>query len=149
MNIRDFIYAEIKEYVGAKNISDELKLSDDLGFDSLDLTELTMQIEDEFNFPETPGDTFAHLKTVGDLIKTYETMLMNQERRNVAIAKYTNMPTLHYTKNGRPYCKITEKPCTKIPQAMCIMNPLKSITTNCNIAKNVYKILVETQQKTK
>jgi len=40
---------------------------DDLGVDSLDVVELTMAIEEEFDVPEFDDSLIAELVTVGDL----------------------------------------------------------------------------------
>ena len=63
-------------------IADELKsdknkvtmesiLIDDLNFDSLDLVELIMKIEDEFNI-EIPEEEARDIKTVGDIVHYLE-----------------------------------------------------------------------------
>ena len=51
----------------------ECRIVADLGADSLDVVELLMQLED--NTGKTiPDDKVASIKTVGDLIKTLETL---------------------------------------------------------------------------
>ena len=51
----------------------ESRIVEDLGADSLDVVELLMQLED--NTGKTiPDDKVASIKTVGDLIKTLETL---------------------------------------------------------------------------
>ncbi|KEH99355.1 acyl carrier protein [Clostridium novyi A str. 4552] len=51
---------------------DEIKLEsdfqDDLGVDSLDIFEIVMEIEDEFDL-EIPNEDIENVKTVGDLVK--------------------------------------------------------------------------------
>ena len=49
----------------------ETNLADDLGADSLDLTDLVMAIEDEFEL-EIPEDTIANVKTVADVVSYIE-----------------------------------------------------------------------------
>ena len=46
----------------------ESRIKDDLGADSLDLFELIMMLEDEYNM-EFPADELAGLNTVGDVIE--------------------------------------------------------------------------------
>ena len=53
--------------VSESEISAELSLSDDLGADSLDLVELVMAIEQEFDIEVTDEDA-EKLKTVGDAV---------------------------------------------------------------------------------
>lgn len=46
----------------------ESKFIDDLGADSLDVVEMLMTLEDEFNITVTDEESVA-LKTVGDIVK--------------------------------------------------------------------------------
>lgn len=61
----------IAEVVGCDKdlVKDDSNFVDDLGFDSLNVVELVMQIEEEFDI-EIPDDDAENLKTVKDL-KTY------------------------------------------------------------------------------
>ena len=43
--------------------------ADDLGADSVDLVELVMAMEEEFDLEEIQEDDLAQLKTVGDCVK--------------------------------------------------------------------------------
>lgn len=52
----------------AASITGETSFKDDLGADSLDLFELVMAMEDEFNV-EIPTDDLENLLTVGDVMK--------------------------------------------------------------------------------
>ena len=53
--------------------ADEITLAssftDDLGADSVDLVELVMAMEEEFDLDEIQEDDLAQLKTVGDCVK--------------------------------------------------------------------------------
>ena len=49
---------------------------DDLGADSVDLVELVMTMEEEFELDEIPEDDLAALKTVGDCVR-YLTAKLN------------------------------------------------------------------------
>ncbi|MBS7227041.1 MAG: acyl carrier protein [Oscillospiraceae bacterium] len=49
---------------------------DDLGADSVDLVELVMAMEEEFEVDEIPEDDLAALKTVGDCVR-YLTAKLN------------------------------------------------------------------------
>lgn len=53
------------------NITPETTISDDLGADSLDVVDLLMSIEDEFEI-EVPDEEIENIKTVGDLVKYIE-----------------------------------------------------------------------------
>ena len=46
-------------------------ITDDLGADSLDLVDLLMSVEDEFD-DEVPDDDVLKIKTVGDLVRYIE-----------------------------------------------------------------------------
>ena len=46
-------------------------ITDDLGADSLDLVDLLMSVEDEFDV-EVPDDDVLKIKTVGDLVSYIE-----------------------------------------------------------------------------
>lgn len=59
--------------VPASKITLESRIVDDLGADSLDVVELLMQLEDSTG-KSIPDDKVADIKTVGDLVKTLETL---------------------------------------------------------------------------
>ena len=52
----------------ASIITPETSFKDDLGADSLDLFELVMALEDEYNV-EIPAEELTDLNTVGDVIE--------------------------------------------------------------------------------
>ena len=54
--------------VEADSITEASSFKDDLGADSLDLFELVMALEDEYNV-EIPAEELAELATVGDVIE--------------------------------------------------------------------------------
>ena len=54
--------------IDADGITEETTFVDDLGADSLDLFELVMALEDEYNI-EIPAEELADLATVGDVIE--------------------------------------------------------------------------------
>ena len=55
--------------VSEDSITMDTAFVDDLGADSLDVVELTMAIEEEFDIPETSDEELAKLQTVGDLVR--------------------------------------------------------------------------------
>ncbi|PNH18620.1 acyl carrier protein [Lachnospiraceae bacterium] len=65
----DKIKKMIAEQLGAdeSSISEETSFKDDLGADSLDLFELVMAMEDEFDV-EIPTDDLEKMLTVGDVV---------------------------------------------------------------------------------
>lgn len=52
-------------------VTEDASISGDLGADSLDLVDLFMSIEEEFNL-EVPDDVLDHVRTVGDIVKFIE-----------------------------------------------------------------------------
>lgn len=52
-------------------VTKDASISGDLGADSLDLVDLSMSIEEEFNL-EVPDDVLDHVRTVGDIVKFIE-----------------------------------------------------------------------------
>jgi acyl carrier protein len=52
-------------------ITPETNIADDLGADSLDVVDLLMSVEDEFEI-EVPDEEVENIKTVGELVKYIE-----------------------------------------------------------------------------
>ena len=52
-------------------VTEDASISGDLGADSLDLVDLSMSSEEEFNL-EVPDDVLDHVRTVGDIVKFIE-----------------------------------------------------------------------------
>ena len=52
-------------------VTEDASISGDLGADSLDLVDLSMSVEEEFNL-EVPDDVLDHVRTVGDIVKFIE-----------------------------------------------------------------------------
>lgn len=52
-------------------VTEDASISGDLGADSLDLVDLSISIEEEFNL-EVPDDVLDHVRTVGDIVKFIE-----------------------------------------------------------------------------
>jgi len=52
-------------------ITQNSNIQDDLGADSLDIVDLVMSFEDEFDI-EIPDDQVENIKTVGDIVKYIE-----------------------------------------------------------------------------
>ncbi len=57
--------------VDEDKVTSEASLTDDLGADSLDLVDLVMSLEEEFDV-EIPDDQVEGIKTVGDIVKYIE-----------------------------------------------------------------------------
>ena len=49
----------------------EANITDDLGADSLDIVDLVMSLEEEFDV-EVPDEEVENIKTVGDIVKFIE-----------------------------------------------------------------------------
>jgi len=69
MNINKTVKHLIAKHLGVeeKRIKDTSSLEDDLGADSLDIVEVIMAIETEFNI-EIPDRVIENIKTVQDII---------------------------------------------------------------------------------
>ena len=71
------IFDKVKDLVVDQLDADEDKVTldaniqDDLGADSLDVVDLVMALEDEFDV-EIPEDQVENIKTVGDIVKFIE-----------------------------------------------------------------------------
>lgn len=57
--------------VDAETLSLETDIAKDLNADSLDVVEILMSIEDEFNV-EIPDEEIENIKTIGDLVEYIE-----------------------------------------------------------------------------
>lgn len=54
-----------------ETVNEEIELKDGLGLDSLDVVEMMMKFEDEFNC-NIPDEDYADVKTVGDVFNVVE-----------------------------------------------------------------------------
>lgn len=52
-------------------VNADASITDDLGADSLDVVDLIMSLEEEFNI-EIPDEEVENIKTVGDIVKYIE-----------------------------------------------------------------------------
>lgn len=59
--------------VDAEKVTPEASFKDDLGADSLDIAELVMELEDEFDM-EIPDEDAEKINTVGDAVKYIESL---------------------------------------------------------------------------
>ena len=72
------VFDKVKELISeqldvkADDITEASNIQDDLGADSLDVVDLVMALEDEFDV-EIPEDQVENIKTVGDIVKFIET----------------------------------------------------------------------------
>ena len=57
--------------VEEEKVTPEASIADDLGADSLDIVDLIMSLEEEFDL-EIPDDQVENIKTVGDIVKYIE-----------------------------------------------------------------------------
>ncbi len=71
------IFEKLKEIIAEQleveddAITMEAELVEDLGADSLDLVDLVMSIEDEFDV-EVPDEAIENIKTIGDAVRFIE-----------------------------------------------------------------------------
>lgn len=57
--------------VEEEKVTPEASIADDLGADSLDIVDLVMSLEEEFDL-EIPDDQVENIKTVGEYVKYIE-----------------------------------------------------------------------------
>ena len=64
----------IREQLGLNDmeITEETSFKDDMGADSLDLVDILMSLEDEFNIGEVPDEMVEKIRTVGQLVTYIE-----------------------------------------------------------------------------
>ena len=67
--IRDLLADQLG--ISADSITAESTFTDDLGIDSLDMVDMVMTLEDEFDVT-IPDDEMETLRTVGDLVNYVE-----------------------------------------------------------------------------
>ncbi len=67
--IKDIIVDQLD--VDEDKVTMEASITDDLDADSLDVVDLVMALEDEFNV-EIPEEAVENVKTVGDIVKYVE-----------------------------------------------------------------------------
>ncbi len=67
--VKDIIVEQLD--VDADKVALGSNIQDDLGADSLDIVDLVMSIEEEFDI-EVPDDAVEGMKTVGDIVKFIE-----------------------------------------------------------------------------
>lgn len=71
------VFEKVKEIlcdqldVDAKDVTMEASITEDLGADSLDIVDLVMSLEDEFDI-EVPDEEVETIKTVGDIVRYIE-----------------------------------------------------------------------------
>ena len=61
--------------IEAGAITMESNFEEDLGVDSLDIVELSMALEEEFDIGEMGEEDLANIKTVGDLVNYLQKQL--------------------------------------------------------------------------
>lgn len=67
--VRDILVEQLD--VEESTVTMESSITDDLGADSLDIVDLVMTLEDEFD-TEIPDEDIEAIKTVGDVVKYIE-----------------------------------------------------------------------------
>lgn len=67
--VRDIVVEQLD--VEADEVTMDSAIIDDLGADSLDVVDLVMSIEEEFDV-EIPDEDVENIKTVGDIVKYVE-----------------------------------------------------------------------------
>lgn len=75
MSARDRVVSVIEEQMGVDpdQITDDASFTEDLGADSLDLAELVMGFEEEFDV-EIPDETAEEITTVGEAVEKIQSL---------------------------------------------------------------------------
>lgn len=68
--IRSLIAEQLNKKI--EEVTDDKEIVKDLGADSLDVIEMLMSLEEEYNIT-VPEEEVVNIKTVGDIIKLIET----------------------------------------------------------------------------
>ena len=74
-------FEKIKEIIGkhflvdADSITMETSFADDLNADSVDIVDLSMALEEEFNIDELGEEEASSISTVGDLVRFLQSKL--------------------------------------------------------------------------
>ena len=68
--VQEIISAQFE--VAADSITPETDIVEHLGADSLDLVDMLMSLEDEFNIGEVPDEMVEKIRTVGQLVAYIE-----------------------------------------------------------------------------
>lgn len=67
--VRDILCEQLD--VDEEKVTMEANITDDLGADSLDIVDLVMSLEEEFDV-EVPDEEVENIKVVGDIVKFIE-----------------------------------------------------------------------------
>lgn len=67
--VRDIVVDQLD--VDADKVTMSASISEDLGADSLDIVDLVMSLEEEFDM-EIPDEAVENIKTIGDIVKYIE-----------------------------------------------------------------------------
>ena len=67
--IRDIVVEQLD--VDADKVTLNASITEDLGADSLDVVDLVMSLEEEFDM-EIPDEAVENIKTIGDIVKYIE-----------------------------------------------------------------------------
>ena len=81
--------------VEEEKITPDTLISNDLGADSLDVVDLIMSIEDEFEV-EVPDEEAENIKTVEDLVKYIENMENLSFDKNIPLFLASSWPNYRY-----------------------------------------------------
>lgn len=77
MGVLEMVFEKVKEIiidqldVDEDKVTEEASITEDLGADSLDVVDLVMSLEEEFDM-EIPDEAVENIKTVGDIVKYIE-----------------------------------------------------------------------------
>ena len=76
--VKDIIVKQLG--VKPEEVTEDANFTDDLGADSLDLVEVVMALEEEFEAP-VPDDEAEKIKTVGDAVRFIDAKLAEKQQQ--------------------------------------------------------------------
>lgn len=81
--MREKVITIIADYIGLpkKEVEESKNLYDDLKMDSLDVLEIIMELEDEFNIT-IPDETYFEIKSVDDIIGKLKEFIDDKQNKS-------------------------------------------------------------------
>lgn len=138
------IYGFLQKQTNAPRITPTMNLKNDLGMDSMDLVELSLKIESEFNIHADVSDIIMddNIRTVGDLVAAAKKA--TEISKKIDSQPKKTIFKLYKEYNYKNYCRLTDKRCRKITA----INPDEDscLMAKCKLAQNFYKIAQEKQK---
>lgn len=139
------VYDMLKQFFQTSNITPNMSLQNDLGADSLDMVELSIKLEKEFNIDPDIAEALTPdtVKTVQDLVSaiTNSATLSAKLQKKAQQLPYTLFEMHDY----KPYCRLTDRKCRKIRGFNADADPC--LESGCKLAKKFWNIVKPQNQR--